>query len=61
MTVEQLVHPAPQAFPPKNEALRRWKGRCLQANLSADRKHPLLPCGLDGPTACGWPIRPRPG
>jgi hypothetical protein len=48
-----FTHRAPQAFVPKNEALRRWIGRCLPAELSADAKQRLLPGGLAGPAACG--------
>jgi hypothetical protein len=42
-------------------ALWRWIGRFLQTDLSADGQQQLLLCGLAGPAACGWPIRPRPG
>lgn len=33
--------------------LQRWIGRCLQAELIADEIQRLMPCGLEGPVACG--------
>jgi hypothetical protein len=45
----------------RTTARRRWIGRCLPAALRAARQHQLLPCGIEAPAACGWPIRPRGG
>jgi hypothetical protein len=45
-----------QRYSQEYRCVRHWIGRFLQANLIAAGQQRLLPCGLERPAACGWPI-----
>ena len=53
-----FTHRAPQAFPPTNDALRRWTGRCLQADLMAAGTTAAAVRGWR-PARTAWPTQRR--